>query len=725
MFDAHVTFRPRFFCRLRPMIGRAASTCQRGLRPAAAVAAIALAALGVGLHAQTPTPSQRLQHAIHLMETRGDYEAALRLFEDIASGADKSVAARSFLYVGLCQERLDRHKAQRTYWLLLQRFPDQKEAVAQARSRLLALGAATGARPTMVARRVWDGAEVDTQGAPSPDGRYLSQVDGETGDLALRDIATGETRRLTRKGSEAESPDYALGSVPSPDGRHVAYTWWTQGGFELRIVDTEGHGSRLLYRNPDGDYLHPAEWSRDGAEILALVSRKDGTHQIVLIDSATGSARLMKTLVERWPLRMSLSPDGRYIAYDFPPRDDFPERDIVLLGADASGEQPLVQHPANDLFPLWTPDGRSVLFLSDRTGSLALWLVPVSNGRPQGVPILVKQDMGRSFPLGLSRSGAYYYSAQTGLRDLYTAGLDPETGRLLVPPQPVAHSWVGSRDAADWSPDGRELVYASHRAPLPWHLGTRTLFVLDVESGKERQVLVDLGRLWRPRWSADGRFILARGHDRLAREGVYRIDPRSGAAEPLMQNAPGTYIQQPALSADGRRLFYRVNSETSDVFAIVERDVQKGEERELYRARLPSALFHLTLSPDGSSLAFERREPEASLLLVVPTTGAGEARELLRLEKPAAILTLAFTPDGRQLFFGKGSRDTSDGLVEVFRIPAEGGEAQPTELKVNGLEGLRFRSDGRRVAFTSGEYAEEVWVLENFLPLLPVARRVQ
>jgi len=89
------------------------------------------------------------------------------------------------------------------------------------------------------------------------------------------------------------------------------------------------------------------------------------------------------------------------------------------------------------------------------------------------------------------------------------------------------------------------------------------------------------------------------------------------------------------------------------------------------------------------------------------------------------MATLEWTPDGQQLFFGKGRRDSPDGLAEVWRIAAEGHEAVSTELSVKGLRGLRFRRDGRRVAFASGDYREEVWVLENFLPPLRAARHPQ
>ncbi len=75
-----------------------------------------------------------------------------------------------------------------------------------------------------VVRQVWAPA-VDALGSVSADRRHLSYVDWETGDLALRELATGKTRRLTNKGSWSESSEFAMESAFSPDGKQIAYAW--------------------------------------------------------------------------------------------------------------------------------------------------------------------------------------------------------------------------------------------------------------------------------------------------------------------------------------------------------------------------------------------------------------------------------------------------------------------------------------------------------------------
>ncbi len=175
-----------------------------------------------------------------------------------------------------------------------------------------------------------------------------------------------------------------------------------------------------------------------------------------------------------------------------------------------------------------------------------------------------------------------------------------------------------------------------------------------------------------------------------------------------------------ACSPDGEEIYYTGIHVTSKSRVLV-RDLQTGQEQELYRVAVPSFVSTLALSPDGRLLAFVLMDytTRSTALMVMPA-GGGEPRELLRMQEPEGITLfgqITWTPDGREVIFGKGKESLEMQTTELWRISAQGGEAQRLGLAIDGLRHLGFHPDGRQIAFTAGTpFAAEVWVMENFLP---------
>jgi len=496
------------------------------MKSSALIMLAALACCVAAAPAQNRTQSHLFQQAIDWVETKGDYPAAIRLFEEVARGPDRHLAASALLQAGLGYEKLGKDDAQAAYRRVIREFPEQHEAVGQARARLSKLvpTGPSNLRSALTTRQVWAGPEVDVTGSVSRDGRYLSFTDWEAGGVALRDLATGQKRLLTRN----EHNSYAENSRLSPGGEQIVYVGLNQdGGYELRVVRTDGSPPRLLYRNEETPYLWPADWSPDGKQIVAGLGRKDRTIQIALITVADGSARVLKTLAD-WssPGRITLSPDGRYVAYDGRQQEKSSERDIFALATDGSREVPLIEHPSDDMFPVWGPDSRHLLFISDRRGPLSIWMSRVVDGKPQGDPELIKPETGSARPLGLTRQGSYYYSVRTSTNDVYLAELDSAAGKILRPATPVSERQIGSKGSPDWSADGRFLA---HRGP-----GPLSISILSLETGQSRSLSPPLQFLNRPRWSPDGRSLLVIGSDRSSRVGLYKIDTTTGEAAPIL-----------------------------------------------------------------------------------------------------------------------------------------------------------------------------------------------
>ncbi|TFH40105.1 MAG: hypothetical protein E4G94_10110, partial [ANME-2 cluster archaeon] len=294
---------------------------------------------------------------------------------------DRPVAAKTLYHLGLINEKMGRQKASEYFMQLIKTYPDQTDMVVLAKSRLAALDIGPVARSTGITiRQVWSGPDADTYGSPSPDGRYLSYTDWETGDLAIRELATGIIHRLTNKGSFDESDEYAFMSSWSLNGKQIAYGWYNGNGyFELRIIGIDGSNPRILFSNKEVKWIYTYDWSPDGEQILTYFDREVGTEmigQIVLLSTSDGSERVLKTSVitktgGEYPENMCFSHDGRYIVYDFPQKPGYPERDIFLLSTDGIREIPLVEHPSYDELLGCAPDGKSIIFASDRNGAFS------------------------------------------------------------------------------------------------------------------------------------------------------------------------------------------------------------------------------------------------------------------------------------------------------------------------------------------------------------------
>lgn len=670
-----------------------------------------------GVNQKNDQAEMLLQRAQQKELVDGQPEAAIQIYKDVLSRYPKNRAAvaKALVAMGQCYEKLGETQAQearKAYERVVREYADQAEQVRLARERIAALqsGGANAGRIEMKLRRVWTAGSVDL-GRVSSDGRFLSFTDWENDEsLTIHDFAAGENRRLTGKGTTAASSQSAGRSVLSPDSKQIAYNCYHEGGFEdLRIIGRDGSEPRVLYSNREQvRRIEPAAWSPDGRHILAGVRKKDDTWEMTLVAVGDGSVRPLKPLDRQAAQRARFSPDGRYIAYDL-------GGDVFLLETETGRELPLVQHPANEYLLDWTPDGR-ILFSSDRSGTRDAWLIGVSDGKPQGSPGQVKKDVGRGVPLGFTRAGAYYYGSYGGTLDVYTAEINLASGKLISPPQPASRRWVGISRAPDWSPDGKLLAY----------LRGGQIVIRSAETGEERELKPKLRSLGLTlRWAPDGKFLIMPGTDNEGRLGLMHVDVQTGDASllvPLMKRATG--YPRFDCSPDGKTIFHvSEDAAEGNYLSLFAWDLQTRRETALVRRR---SLGSFSVSPDGRWLVLTAwGEPTNSQVLFIMPMAGGDLRELVRIdaEESNGRVTPLWTPDGRWVIFAKGARGKPTRDVQLWRIPAEGGEPQRLELTVDELWSLRLHPDGRRIAFDTSGSKAEVWVLENFLPPLKAAKQ--
>ncbi len=675
-----------------------------------------------------------LQRAIQNETVTGDLEAAIEAYSAIVAraGRNRAVAAQALLRMARARQKLGDAESRKIYERIVKEFSDQATAVAEARASLAALGATPGPRSGRAARQLWADELVDGQGSISADGRYLSFTDWSTGDLAIRDLATGTNRRLTNTGGWIKSGDFAEFSVISPDGRAIAFSWFTDEDaayfYDLRLMPLNGAGGsgmRVIHRRGDMTWIRPFAWTPDGRQLVVIRALKDDTAEIALIAVADGSLRPLKTVTPGEMTRGSLSPDGRYLAYDRLPSARANARDIHLLPLDG-GAEAVITHPAEDMHPFWTNDGTRLLFLSDRSGTDALWMIDVADGKPMGRARLVATEVS-DYPIGTSRNGNLYYIRGGGGTNVYVADVEPDL-TVKQPAVLLTERHLNNNSSPAWSPDGTRVAYYSRRQRPA--VGAVAL-VIRSASGDEREITINLRvpniHQASVRWFPDGQSLLVVGRE-PERKGLsyYRIDASTGTLDRLKTTlGQGIVASQPQLGPDGRTLVYADGQNR-----LARLDLATGRETELVKGWFGS----IALSPDGTQLAFLGNESTAShpvnQIAVMPSEG-GARRVLFEASNwsdGSRFNSIGWSHDQKHVLFAKD--DTGNGGNFLWRVPVGGGAPErlgvtsnPAQVRFAGrIKSPSMRPDGRQLAFSVvNDVPPELWVLENILP--PAASR--
>ena len=229
--------------------------------------------------------------------------------------------------------------------------------------------------------------------AISPDGRwiaYFGRRDIFTVELYLADARTGEVvERLTRSTGSAHYDALAFISSAgawSPDGSKFAFLVFEQGDHRIKILDVASQDvERTIHLDQVGAIQHPA-WSPDG-RTLAFSGLKGGLSDLYLLDLASGAVRQL-TDDRHADLEPAWSPDGGTLVFvtDRGPDTDFQTLvygNMNLATYDvATGRTEVLDifAGAKHINPQYSPDGRSIYFVSDREGFSDLYRLELASG---------------------------------------------------------------------------------------------------------------------------------------------------------------------------------------------------------------------------------------------------------------------------------------------------------------------------------------------------------
>ena len=276
-----------------------------------------------------------LGQALHQEQNEGRLEDAIASYKKVLAAADatREQKARAQFRIGACYERLGAGEARKAYETVVRDFADQSDLVSQAKTRLARLrgGETTTATTRPHIRQVWPDSGGAIWNRISPDSRFVSGADRVTGDLIIRELASGNTQRLTNIPKDRWLLEWACFPVWSQDGRYLAYGWWTQTrpaetpttqaqfAADLRVADLRDGTTRMVYADARSRVEQVLDWSPDGRSLLYFDDgRRYGCspapEEWLQVDIATGAVKKMTLPIET-VRQIALSPNGREAAF--------------------------------------------------------------------------------------------------------------------------------------------------------------------------------------------------------------------------------------------------------------------------------------------------------------------------------------------------------------------------------------------------------------------------
>jgi serine/threonine-protein kinase len=521
----------------------------------------------------------------------------------------------------------------------------------------------------------------------SPDGMWVVYAgigDGDR-DIFLQGVGGRLPINLTAD-SRADDDQPAF----SHDGERIAFRSEREGG-GIFVMGRTGEAVRRVTR----EGFNPA-WSPDGTRIVYATEGVDllplngeGRSELHIVDVNTGETTRIpgeNSVLPAW------SPNGSWIAYT-DRSQDFTRLDITLHSVDGGEEVHVTDGPAHDWSPAWSPDGETLYFVSNRSGTMNLWRVRIDpgSGQPDGPPQPVTIPGASVAHPSVSGDGSLIaYASVLHTQNIEIATLDADGAGLseFRPLTSGSRRW-SSPDIAD---DGSLVVFYSQDLP------EGDVYVVRPDGTGLRQVTADSAVDRVPRISPDG-------------STVTYFSTRGGGLNVWSTSVDGSRTQQVSFadqastsiwSPDGRSIAVngRLDTDTAEVF-LYDLGLDWSETSAVRLPRPDSAVLQFVAndwSPDGRFLAGQVGFLDEGIL--VHDLETGEYGRLTDFGQWPVWL-----PDSRRILFVTGGSE----FHVVDRISRESRLIYRSPRDVLGPP--RVTADGTKIVFSRRATEGDVWTM--------------
>ena len=530
--------------------------------------------------------------------------------------------------------------------------------------------------------------------AISPDGQFIAYLAGEPEQtkVMVQDIAGGQDLEVF----EDRGFFGGLRWAPGGSGLLVSLSSETKSG--IFLIPRLGGSTRRV-----ANVHNSLSCSPDGSQIARI---RTGSKKIVLTDKRTGETTFI-------PLKGSFtflgdvdwSPKGSWLAFH---TTNDQERHVLWTVSRDGGQQEKVLEVFDTLSSArWSPQGDGIYYFRGKRRIKELWKIPVSasTGKPTGSPSLLLTGLEAGPYFTVSRNGSrLLYTREPGYSNLWLAILESSEKNPTVTTEQLTRGTSWDVDPSI-SPDGTRIAFSRS------HGQTSNIFVVPIEGGTPQQVTFFNSINSHPVWSPDGQEI-AFGSSEGGRYTVWKVRAAGGTPHQFVQShlsgtsmlswAPGRDLLYPR---PGNRNFHLLDPVTE-------------EERPLARDDSVGWMFYPVYSPDGDRVAVLRnRKPGVGRSLWIISVEDSSEVLLKKLEK-RMIIPIGWSLDG-QWIYGIDPGLKAPG-AKLIAVPVSSGQRETlvTLPSDTSFSDSNMSSDGRHIVYAAAETQSDVWLVENFDPVV-------